>query len=239
MTESEWTAANDPEAMLELLRGKASSRKFRLFAVACCRRIWNHLTFEESRVAVEVAEQFADDLVDDERRKSAYAVANERCIYVDDTSSSSDRMKGFATEAALNAVFGDHDYPPIPTYATTCAIAAARAQAEVIFAHHESRNEVESACLAACENEREWQCRIIRDIFRNPFDQTPIDLSWLTESARRIARLTYHGGDYHRPTSLVETLAAAGCTDRRILDHFRESTEHVRGCWVIDLLLES
>src|SRR5262249_13854032 len=63
MTEAEWLAGTDPQKMLTFLRGEASERKLRLFAVACCRRIGRLLRSKALQMAVEVSEQRADGLV--------------------------------------------------------------------------------------------------------------------------------------------------------------------------------
>ena len=36
---------------------------------------------------------------------------------------------------------------------------------------------------------------------------------------------------------LADALEDAGCTNQDILNHCRGGGEHVRGCWVVDLLL--
>src|SRR5215475_9925251 len=66
MTEADWLACSRPASMLNFLsresmaRRRTSDRKLRLFAVACCRRIWHLLPDQRCRKAVQTAEDFAD-----------------------------------------------------------------------------------------------------------------------------------------------------------------------------------
>src|SRR3954463_5237808 len=63
MDEIDWLASTDPQAMLTFLRasGEVSERKGRLFAAACCRRIW-HLLPSVYRKVVDASERYADGL---------------------------------------------------------------------------------------------------------------------------------------------------------------------------------
>jgi hypothetical protein len=75
MTEAEWLACNDPQRMLRHLGRKASDRKLRLFAAACCRRSWRKLKNEYLRASIETAELFADGKVSQRTRGAAFATA--------------------------------------------------------------------------------------------------------------------------------------------------------------------
>ena len=75
MTEQEWLFCKEPGRMLKGLRVAISGRKLRLFAVACCRRVWPLLQDERSRRAVEVAERHADGLANDQELEAAAAGA--------------------------------------------------------------------------------------------------------------------------------------------------------------------
>ena len=56
MTEAQWLACTDPDRMLERVRYSyfASARKLRLFAVACCRRIWRLFADDRNKKAGEM-----------------------------------------------------------------------------------------------------------------------------------------------------------------------------------------
>jgi hypothetical protein len=73
--EKEWLSATDPQIMVRFIRSRAGPRKPRLFAAACCRRLWHVLEEEACRQAVEVGERFADGLCSGEERGRAFRLA--------------------------------------------------------------------------------------------------------------------------------------------------------------------
>jgi hypothetical protein len=80
----------------------------------------------------------------------------------------------------------------------------------------------------------------LREIFPNPFRPVHIDRAWLRWSdgtVRRIAETINDEGDFERMGVLAHALEEAGCTDENILGHLRGPGPHVRGCWVVDLIM--
>src|SRR5262245_3989903 len=63
MTEAEWLVSEHPTPMWWFIEGKASERRLRLIACACCRRIWHLLTEDRSKQCIEAAEKLADGLI--------------------------------------------------------------------------------------------------------------------------------------------------------------------------------
>src|SRR4051794_28306426 len=79
MDEEAWLTYTDPPSMLEFLRGKASDRKLRLYAVACCQRVGHAFCDERSRAAVEAVERYADGLATLADVEAAHLSAAEAC----------------------------------------------------------------------------------------------------------------------------------------------------------------
>jgi hypothetical protein len=79
---------------------------------------------------------------------------------------------------------------------------------------------------------------IIRDIFDNGFDfGIAADPSWLTSPVVDLARTMYDSRDFGSMPILADALEEAGCDNADVLAHCRGPGPHVRGCWVVDLLI--
>src|SRR5581483_9370855 len=87
------------------------------------------------------------------------------------------------------------------------------------------------------EEERAKPCSWIRDMFPNPFQPVIFDPQWRTQKALALANQIYTDRAFDRMPILADALEEAGCTNADILNHCRQPGEHVRGCWVVDLLL--
>jgi hypothetical protein len=93
---------------------------------------------------------------------------------------------------------------------------------------------------ATIRAERVSQSGFLRDIFGNPFRPATVDPSWLTwngGTVPKLAQTIYDERRFQDMPILADALEEAGCTNADILAHCRWPGAHVRGCWVVDLLL--
>jgi hypothetical protein len=81
-----------------------------------------------------------------------------------------------------------------------------------------------------------WACWV-RDLYGNPFRPVTIEPRWLTSNVVDLSRTIYDERDFDRLPILADALMDAGCADESILSHCRSEGPHVRGCWVVDLVL--
>jgi hypothetical protein len=79
---------------------------------------------------------------------------------------------------------------------------------------------------------------LIRCIFGNPFQPVAVDPAWLTSTVVALARGIYDDRAFDRMPILADALQDSGCDNDDVLNHCRdEKATHVRGCWVVDLVL--
>jgi hypothetical protein len=81
------------------------------------------------------------------------------------------------------------------------------------------------------------QAQFLRDIFGNPFRPPVFSPSWRTDTAVALARQAYDSRDFSILPILADALEEAGSESEDILAHCRGPGPHVRGCWVVDLVL--
>ena len=244
MTETEWLTCTNPEPMLLFLRRKASDRKVRLFAVACCWRVWSSLEHEEFQDAVLKAESFADGFVDRDELGQAYKKAHTIFVTLDGKDNGpgaaltasgfpSPRKSIFERIAdALDDPWWEDEFdkgdPLAPALVT--ARHAARAAADL----KGEKGTLYSAVTIAEERE---QTALVHCLFGNPFRPRPDCAAWLTGEVRTLADGIYTERAFDRMPFLADALLASGCTNADLIEHCRLGGAHARGCWVLDLLL--
>lgn len=257
MTEAEWLTATDPMPMLEYLRDKASDRKLRLFAVECCHRVERYIIDQRCVRALAIIEQNVDGNRHDScfrtAADNARAVRRERFYQVlalcvgDDLArraaetSTGMMLTGLTDNVTAREATDKAENDPI--HCAACAVWVASgagspsddadfvlytAEITAVHAAHASGNDA---------SEMRVQTQLVRDIFGHPFRPISIDPSWLAPDVRRLAEGIYADRAFDRMPILADALQDAGCESEAVLNHCRQSGTHVRGCWVVDLLL--
>jgi hypothetical protein len=213
MTESEWLDSEDPQMMLEFLEGMASDRKLRLFAVACCRRLWHLLRETPSRQAVLTAERFADGLATRQELEDAQEKAVD-----------AGRQGNGRGSLACCHLRPDGSFP----------VEVARYVAEEMIEVMDNRQGL---------SDKEWRAQfraeaeVLKDILGNPFRPITLDPTWLSSDVVSIAQMIYEDRAFDRMPEVADALDEAGCHDADLLGHCRQAGTHARGCWVVDLIL--
>jgi hypothetical protein len=77
----------------------------------------------------------------------------------------------------------------------------------------------------------------LREIFGDLFHPVIFEPGWQSVAAVGVAQAMYDEGDFSAMPILADALEEAGCSDPQVVSHCREKGEHVRGCWVVDLVL--
>jgi hypothetical protein len=213
MTAADWLTTTDAGRMLAFVTRTGSERKLRLFAVACCQRVWDKIRWAPTREAIRVAELYADGLVGEQEVRTARQAVNTKR----ETRGNRPIEEIQASAAALGAL--------------------------VVFGQDTSEWDIGTAYQCSfliCDDyPGEWTARsqLLRCIFGNPFRLMSMNPEWLTTDVRALATGIYTDRAFDRMPILADALQDAGCTSDDILNHCRAPGAHARGCCVIDLVL--
>jgi hypothetical protein len=262
-TEDEWEKPSHVDVMLAFVASRGappgavqpavlmSERKLRLFFVACCRTQWHLIVEPECREAIEYAERYTDGggtVTELEVRWSKLlAMTATAANGLGETISKDQVYAAELTCAPLEDLIRParwygraRDYVPIhPGARVLAAGGSLRIICELEVCHQYQLRGMEATdrdgIIKAGEAQ---QMQLLRDIVGNPFRPVSLDPSWHTSDVLALARGIYDDRACDRMPILADALQDAGCDNPDVLNHCRDTNQvHVRGCWVVDLLL--
>jgi hypothetical protein len=256
--------STDLSAMLEALGGAVSDSKLRLFACACCRRIWDLINTDLHRRAMEYAEWFARGpgrdlewlgtgnwtrrqlsrpLEQIEQTEGWKEINRELQAEQNDLDEETAAFRYDNCTPQGTAACILHLRYDMPYYVPR-GVAVLRT-APFAYWQHSHSSELsyaeEQQWGVRIEQEMVTYCDLLRDVY-GPLAFRPVNLpqDWLRWNGGIIAHLAQaiqeERAYYHMPI-LADALEDAGCTSAELLDHLRRPGPHVLGCWGLDLVL--
>ena len=246
----EWMAETNPKAIRAALdESQLDLRRCRLYAVACCRRIWDLLIHPHTRENVEFVEKLADGLVDENQLEEV----NDKADTIFSNTSMTDLYKdGEMDEIA--EMDGDLEIIKhlceLADQANVDDSAVADAAAAVSdLGESEPSSIVNTEMCAAWaaaklydntteQDEMRFQCDLLRCIFPSPFNPPKLDSSWFAPAVVELANQIYDSRDFEKMPHLGELLRENDCNEESVLTHCT-ATNHTRGSWLLDAIRNS
>jgi GAF domain-containing protein len=229
MTESEWDTCDTWSRALNAVNRATRSanagwrRKFRLLGVYALRRIARLAEDGRFAQALDLAERHFDGRAAISDLRAAITEAQRGYdVHLCDLGELPARLA-----QALDSLLEAHPYQAAHS---GCSLAT-RFEYELVYPHGRAvRPFISKAASTAFPP-------LIRDLFGNPFRPVAFDPAWRTSTAVALASQMYESRDFAAMPILADALQDAGCEDADVLNHCRSDGPHVRGCWVVDLVL--
>jgi hypothetical protein len=238
MTETEWLTATDGVALANHWGDGLTERKARLIMVACCRRhqrFVKHKSIREALAAVvaHYADPTADAPLDGDRFRRLQEAARQTA---EARRQGAVRGLAFAVMAAIEP--------------TSMMQQSWRTFRFLVFS---CLTDIEGGVqYESIDDEQAAQAKLVREVLGNPFQKVKVKPAWRTDTVMTLACQMYATEEFGAMPILADALQDAGCDSDAILDHCRDASllsgeptgspappvSHVRGCWVLDLLLK-
>jgi AcrR family transcriptional regulator len=164
--------------------------------------------------------------LDDERSRRSVEVAER---FADGLATADELESAWVESYLANSHSPPQSDPDVRAASTAATAAAARSFGRVFGAAFQA-----GECLSGV---LDVGGDLLRDIFGNLFRPAALHWSWLTPSVLDLAREIYAGRAFDRLSVLADALQDAGCDHPDVLSHCRDDGSHIRGCWVVDLVL--
>jgi hypothetical protein len=179
---------------------------------------------EIDRRAIEIAEQFADGLVTATELQAFHELTRAPSDYGPTETLASELTFVVSAYCAIRAI---------------CHYAASQGEIATERANPQEQKFFHAIFLRGWRegHRRSWQ--LLQEIAGpNLAAKSYFDPAWRTDTALSLARQMYVSRDFGAMPILADALQDAGCENTDILNHCRDaSAPHVRGCWVVDLVL--